>query len=98
VATQEQLIRAQYIELLKVFKSVFPHLQPPEPSWWSLWLSKHGFQAILTELQDLSRHPLRDKFSTASIGRAMSARLREKAFERAVKDAPVDSPEPGAKS
>lgn len=81
-----------------------------EPSWWSLWVSKHSFQSILGEIQDLSKHPLKPKFTTGSIGRALSARLRDRALESAIMDAPIDpsdtvafqrsipAPEPGAKS
>jgi hypothetical protein len=98
VATQEQIIHAQYLDLLKSFKSAFPNISSPAPEWWSLWMAKHSFRSILGEIRDLSRHPLKDKFCTASVGRALSARLRDKAFERAILDAPVDPPEPGGQS
>jgi hypothetical protein len=84
MADQSTRYRQQYLDLLTAFSAGFSDIEPPAPDWWALWLTKYGFHAILSEIQDLQTHSLKAKFTTDSIGRALSARLREGALRRAI--------------
>jgi hypothetical protein len=95
MAGQSQRYRQQYLDLLAAFNAGFPGITPPSPEWFALWLGKYSFHAILSEIQDLQTHPLKAKFTTDSIGRALSARLREGALRRAII---TPDPEQGEKS
>jgi hypothetical protein len=98
MANQSQRYRQQYLDLLTAFESGFQGIAPPTPEWFALWLGKYGFHAILSEIQELQTHPLKSKFTTESIGRALSARLRDGALRHAITNQALDPQGSGGKS
>ena len=84
--SQEETLRQQYATLWAAFQTAFPTINPPDSSWWSLWLRKYEFCDIRDAIQQLSKHPLKSKFTTISTGKALSALLRESALRRAIAD------------
>jgi len=82
--SQEAILREQYTALLSSFTEAFPYIQPPEPKWWVGWMNRHSCAAIHTAIQTLSDHHLKERFTTDSTGRAISALLREAAMQRVV--------------
>jgi hypothetical protein len=79
----EETIRQQFAALLAAFREAFPHIAPPEVCWWSLWVSKYDVADIHAAIQKLSQHPMVDRFTTDSTGRAISAMLKQTALARA---------------
>jgi len=77
-------IRQNYLLLLADFASAFPSVNPPDIHWWLLWLQRYPFADIRDAIQTLSRHHLKDRFTTESTGRALSALLRDSAVKRAM--------------
>jgi hypothetical protein len=77
-------IRQNYLLLLADFTAAFHNVNPPDIHWWLLWLQRYPFADIRDAIQTLSRHHLKDRFTTESSGRALSALLRDSAVKRAV--------------
>jgi hypothetical protein len=75
--------KQDYTDLLAEFQAAFPGINPPDASWFALWLGKHNFREISDAIQTLQSHPLKSRFTTESTGRAISALLRESAVRRA---------------
>lgn len=71
----EQYRRA-FRSLLTEWKQSFPDLAPPDISWWSMWLSKYGPQAIYDAMFHVASLPKRPK-ATDDIGKVMSAVMRD---------------------
>lgn len=88
MARHQETLREQYTTLIAAFVAAFPSVQPPEPSWWMLWIDKYNFVDISAAIQRLSQHPLKSRFTQESTGRALSALLREAALRRAVIGSP----------
>jgi hypothetical protein len=84
MARHEDTLRDQYSTLISAFNAAFTGIQPPEPSWWMLWLDKYDFADIRAAIQRLSAHPLKARFTQESTGKAISALLREIALRKAV--------------
>ena len=82
--SQESILREQYASLLSEFTAAFPQIQPPEHTWWLDWMKRYDCGSIHEAIITLSNHHLKDKFTTASTGRAISALLREIAMRRAI--------------
>jgi hypothetical protein len=77
-------IRRQYLSLLADFSAAFPGITPPEQHWWLLWLQRYPFFDIRDSIQTLSKHHLKDRFTTESTGKAITALLRDSAVCRAI--------------
>jgi hypothetical protein len=88
--TQAEYLRQHYTALLSEFQIAFPHVQPPAPSWWGLWLQKYDPSAIHDAIQTLQNHrpEVKARFTQDSTGKAISALLREDALRRAITGAP----------
>ena len=88
--TQEEFLRRNYTALLSEFEAAFPHVQPPAPSWWGLWLQKYDPSAIHEAIQRLQKHQpeVKARFTQESTGKAISALLRENALRRAITGVP----------
>ena len=77
-------IRRQYLSLLADFSAAFPGITPPEQHWWLLWLQRYPFSDIRDSIQTLSKHHLKDRFTTEFTGKAITALLRDSAVRRAM--------------
>jgi hypothetical protein len=77
-------IRRQYLSLLEQFSTAFPSINPPEQQWWLLWIQRFPFTDIRDAIATLSNHHLKDRFTTESTGKAITALLRESAVRRAM--------------
>lgn len=80
----EAEIKRQYLTLLADFTTAFPAINPPEPHWWMLWLQRYTFSTVREAIITLSQHPAKDRFTTESTGKAISALLRQSAVRRAM--------------
>ncbi len=89
--SQEKMFRRQHADITVALENAFPGVQPPESRWILLWLQKYPFPDILAAIQTLRDHPLRAKFTTESVGRAISALLRETAMQRVASKLPATS-------
>ena len=86
--SQEQRFKNQFSDVIIALTAAFPNIAPPEPRWIALWLSKYPGWAIEDAIRKLSAHPLKDRFTTASTGKAISALLRAEALLRAISGEP----------
>ncbi len=77
-------IRRQYRTLLAAYSAAFPNVAPPHLDWWVIWLQKYDPDAIHEAITTLSQHPLKDRFTRESTGKAISAMLRDGAVRRAL--------------
>lgn len=73
----------QYSDIIKELQTAFPGIRIPEPSWIVRWLSQYGFRPLHDAIQTLSSHPAKPRFTTESIGKALSTLLRDEALRRA---------------
>jgi hypothetical protein len=87
--SQEWQFKQDYSAVITAFNEAFPNTTPPEYQWIFHWLGKYPVWAVRDAIQTLSQHPLRDKFTTTSIGKAISALLRVNAMKRAVSSVSV---------
>jgi len=78
-------IRQNFLFLWAEYTAAFPDITPPENHWWTLWMQRYPFEDIRDAIQTLSGHRLKDRFTTESTGRALSALLRDSAVRRAMK-------------
>ena len=85
---QEQKFKNQFSDIIAAFEVAFPGITPPEPRWFTLWISKYPIWAIKDAIRQLSKHPLKDRFTTESTGKAISALLRAEALIRATSGTP----------
>jgi len=90
---QEAKFRQQYAAIICEFENEFPGIQPPDPSWITIWLRQYNFRAICDAIQTLQNHPphVKARFSQESVGRAISALLRADAVKRAIASVPTPS-------
>jgi hypothetical protein len=88
---QELKFKQHYIDIVVAFKSAFPSIEPPAPTWIQHWLSRYNYIAILESIQALRSHPahVKARFTQESVGRAISALLRADALKRAIANAPT---------
>ncbi len=77
-------IRRQYRTLLAAYSAAFPNVAPPHLDWWVIWLQKYDPDAIREAINTLAAHPLKDRFTRDSTGKALSALLRDDAVRRAL--------------
>ena len=77
-------IRKNHQSLLAEFSALFPTITPPDNHWFALWLQRYPFVDIREAIITLSKHHLKDRFTTESCGRAISALLRQSAVRRAM--------------
>ena len=82
--SQEQQFKNQLIDLIAVFEAAFPNTPPPDTQWFYLWRSKYPVWSIKDAIQTLSTHSKKAQFTTDSVGRAISTRLRSDALKRAI--------------
>jgi hypothetical protein len=80
----ESDFRLQYSHLLAQFRTAFPGIEPPAPVWWAQWLTKYPLEDIQSAIRTLSEHPAKPRFTQESVGRAISASLRQAALARSV--------------
>lgn len=85
---REAQFQQHYSNLVREFESRFPGINPPDPSWFIIWLRDYSFRATWDAIQTLSNHSAKSKFTTTSAGKAISALLRNEAMRRAVAGAP----------
>lgn len=88
-APQEAKFQQQVVDIVTAFRSAFSGIEPPSPAWLQHWLNRYSFVAILKAIQALQNHPahVRARFSQESVGRAISALLRDDAIKRAISGA-----------
>jgi hypothetical protein len=96
----EKTLRRQYDDIFTTLTNAFPGVQPVESRWILLWLDKYPFSDVMNAIQTLHGHPLKARFNQQSIGKAISALLRESAMRRLASSlsAPKDPQEPGGQS
>jgi hypothetical protein len=82
--SQEQQFANQLADLIAAFQANFPTIPPPDARWFYLWREKYPVWAIKNAIQTLAAHPLKDRFTTDSCGKALSASLRAAALKRAL--------------
>jgi hypothetical protein len=87
--SQEQLFARAYADTIAEFEAAFPGIKPPEPFWFSTWITKYGFRDVSVAIRTLAGHPMKARFTTESTGRALSALLRAEALRRAIPGAPA---------
>jgi hypothetical protein len=87
MAQEQSRFKQQYADLLLEFVTVFPDIAPPDSSWFVSWLTKYTYGAIRDSIRSLgSNNPnIKNRFTTESCGRALSAMLRDQAIRDAVK-------------
>jgi hypothetical protein len=90
---QESKFRQQYSDLIREFVSSFPGIKPPDSSWFSIWLTKYRAKDVSDAICALTKHSpsVKARFTTESIGRAISALLRDKALRNAISLTAVNS-------
>jgi hypothetical protein len=86
----EEQFHQQVQTILAAFTAACPNVEPPASAWLQHWLNRYSITAILDAIQFLQdRHPqVKAQFTTESTGKAISARLRQSAINRAVASAP----------
>ncbi len=72
-----------FLDAISEFQTAFPTLRVPDSTWLAKWLSQYGSQALSDAIQKLKRNPRKDIFTTESVGRAISALLRDGAIQAA---------------
>jgi len=89
MTAQETEFQDQCLSIIAACKNEFPSLEPPPPVWLHQWLSRNSCQAILDAVRTLASHPahVRARYSEESVGRAISALLRDRALRRAITNA-----------
>jgi hypothetical protein len=92
--SQEHRLRKQYTDIITTLGLAFPGVQPPEHQWVLLWLQKYKFTDIMAAINTLAAHPLKANFTQNSIGKAMSALLRETVMRRLVSSVSTNAGEP----
>lgn len=90
--SQEEVLRQQYCTILSAYTAAFPGVRPPDSSWFLIWFRKHDFADILDAIQTLSTHRNKHTFTIASIGKAISAMLRDSALRRVLAPAMAAKP------
>src|ERR1700686_1125410 len=80
----EETLREQYANLLAIFQTNFPHIEPPEPRWWLLWMQKYDFGDIRTAIERLGKHGLKAHFTQESTGKALITLMRDAAMRQAI--------------
>jgi hypothetical protein len=93
---QVSTIRKQYATALAAWTTAFPHLQHPSASWWQTWLRDNDYTDILEAIKTLQGHsaPVRARYTTDSVSRAITTLLREIALQRAIPVVPAAAPKP----
>lgn len=81
----EAQLRSQFMQLRQAFDSTFPGLRPPELVHWRTWITEYDIPDIMEAIQQLGSHPLKNRFTPESCGKAISAILREKVRARALR-------------
>jgi hypothetical protein len=81
---QEQQFKDQFANLIAVFQTAFSNIPPPDTQWFYLWRSKYPVWAIEEAIHTLAAHPKKDRFTTESVGKAISTRLRTETLKRAI--------------
>ena len=86
MAYHETKFAQQYTDLIGAFKAAFPHVTPPDSTWFAKWLSQYRFGAIMDAIRVLQAHSpaVHARYDQESTGRALSALLRQDAARRAV--------------
>src|SRR6202041_1521508 len=93
-------LRKQYTVTHAAWTDAFPNIQPPDASWWQNWFRDNDYTDILEAIRVLRSHsaPVRARYSTESIGRAITAMLREIALRRAIPLSAPKDPQAGGQS
>lgn len=89
MATAEQHLRRLLAAVIHELKTAFPTLQAPDPSWIMIWVQKYPLIDIQAAIQTLSQHPpqVQARYTTESVGRAITALLRERTIRRVIESA-----------
>jgi hypothetical protein len=84
--TQFSTMRKQYTEAFAIFTEAFPNIQPPSAILWQSWFKENEYSHILEAIHTLRSHsaPVRARYTTDSVVRAINALLREIALQRAI--------------
>jgi hypothetical protein len=82
----EEQFQQQIQAIITAFKAACPNVDLPTAAWLAHWLNRYSVTAILDAIQFLQNcHPqVKARFTTESTGKAISARLRQSAINRAV--------------
>jgi|ERR1035437_3704010 hypothetical protein len=81
--SREFQIKKDYAVIVTAYQETFPGVPLPGVSWVLLWMDRYSVGSILTVIKNLGRHPLKNRFTTASTGKAISTLLRQDALLRA---------------
>lgn len=88
---QVSILRKQFTTARAAWIAAFPNIQPADATWWQVWFKHNDASDILEAIRILQSHsaPVRAKYTTNSISRAITAMLREIALRRAI---PLSAP------
>lgn len=78
----EKVLRRQYQDIVNTLTAAFPGVPLVESVWILSWIDKYPFPDIMESIQTLHDHPLKSQFTQSSIGRAISAMLRDAAMKK----------------
>jgi hypothetical protein len=92
----EKTLRRQHDDIGTTLAAAFTSVPVVESRWILLWLDQYPFSDIIDAITTLHAHPLKAQFTQASVGRAISALLRQRAMNRvaASLSVPVKPEEP----
>src|ERR1700723_2413329 len=87
------VIQKQYTIVLAAYVAAFPHLTPPDATWWRAWFRDHDYHDILEAIQKLQNYPpqVQSRYTTISTGKAITSMLATIAIRRAIPNAPIIS-------
>jgi hypothetical protein len=89
----EKTLMRQHNDVVTTLEAAFTGVPAVESRWILLWLDKYPFSEIIGAINTLHAHPLKARFTQASVGRAISALLREGAMRRVTASLSAPKPE-----
>jgi hypothetical protein len=94
---QVDTLRRKYTTALAAWIAAFPGIDPPHATFWQVWFKENDACDILEAIRTLQSHsaPVRARYTTSSLARAITAMLREIALRRAIPILPVAPSTPG---
>jgi hypothetical protein len=98
--TQFSTMRKQFTDAYAEYTEAFPNIQPPSASLWQSWFKENEYSHILEAIRTLRSHsaPVRARYTTDSVARAITALLREIALQRAIPIMPAAPTKTGGQS
>lgn len=85
--TQQELkLQQGVINVLTAYHTAFPNIDPPAAAWLQHWLTRYSDTAVLDAIQTLQKHipQVKARFTTDSVGKAISSLLRADAMKRVI--------------